>query len=107
MTATEKPKKEPDYIPVRNDQPFFTLRQAWILKGALYPSESFCRYPYIQPLGGLYNGFVGGKGVFTNETVMEWLTLLDEDMEAYNRKYKTGAKARAMIKKGRLKRYIE
>jgi len=66
----------------------------------LCPWECFRRYPFVQPKGGLYDGYVAGKGVFTNETIMEWLPLLDEHMEAYNRKYKTGAKARSKIKKG-------
>ena len=87
--------------PVNMNQPFFNLRQAWIIKGCLCKWNGFCRYRYIQPKGGFYDGYVGGKGVFTNETVMEWLYLMDEDMEAYNRKYKTGAKARSKIKKGR------
>ena len=97
-----KPKKNDnaDNYPVRIEQPFFNLKQAWILKGCLCPWECFRRYPFVQPKGGLYDGYVAGKGVFTNETIMEWLPLLDEHMEAYNRKYKTGAKARSKIKKG-------
>jgi len=98
----EKRKKDDntDNYQVRIDQPFFNLKQAWKIKGGLCPWESFCRYRYIQPKGGFYEGYFGGKGVFSNETVMEWLPLLDEDMEVYNRKYKTGAKARSKIKKG-------
>jgi len=83
------------------DQPHYNLKQAWRLKGACCPWEGFRRYPYIQPKAGFPDGFIGGKGVFTNETIKEWLPLLDEDMEAYNRKYRTGAKPRSKIKKGR------
>ena len=100
MPAVKKPKTD-ENIPVRIDQPFFNLRQAWIIKGCLCPWECLRRYRYIQPRGGLYEGYSGGKGVFTNETVMEWLPLLDEHMEAYNRKYQSGAKARSKIKAGR------
>jgi len=90
-----------DNYPVRIDQPFFNLKQAWKIKGCLCPWEGFRRYRFIQPRGGFPDGYFGGKGVFKNETIMEWLPLLDEDMEQYNRRYRTGARARAKIKKGR------
>ena len=104
---TEKPKSEPlkeiciERITVSPNQPFFNLYQAWAIKGGVCPWEGFRRYPFVQPKGGHYDGYISGKGVFKNETIMEWLYLMDEDMEAYNRKYKTGAKARSTIKKGR------
>ena len=100
MTKQETVKKPTEDAPVGMNQPFYTLRQVWILKGRLCPWEGFRSYRYVQPKGGHYEGYFAGKGVFTNETVMEWLTLLDEHMEAYNRKYQTGAKARSKIKKG-------
>ena len=81
-------------------QPFYNLRQAWVIKGAACPWESFRRYRFIQPKGGFYDGYICGKGVFTNETILEWLPLVDSDMEVYNRKYKTGAKPRSRIKAG-------
>lgn len=86
---------------VKIDQPFFNLRQAWIIKGAVCAWGSFQRNRYIQPKGGHFDGFIGGRGVFTNETIREWLPLMDEDMEAYNRKYKTGAAPRSRIREGR------
>ena len=97
----QRKNENADNYPVRIDQPFFNLKQAWLIKGCLCPWEGFRRYRYIQPKGGFYEGFFGGTGVFTNETIMEWLYLMDEDMEAYNRKYHTGAKPRSTIKKGR------
>lgn len=78
------------------NQPFFNLRQAWIIKGMCCAWGNFSRYRYIQPLGGLYEGRMGGKGVFTNATIKEWLTLTDEDMAEYHRKHKTGAKPRGI-----------
>jgi len=81
------------------EQPLFTLRQAWIIKGCLCGWESFRRDRYLQPKGGLYDGDVGGKGVFTNETIREWLPLMDVDMAAYHKKYKTGAVSRRKIRK--------
>ena len=86
------------------NQPFFNLRQAWIIKGCSCAWNTFCRDRYIQPKGGFFDGKVGGRNVFTNKTILEWLPLMDKDMEAYNRKYKTGAKARvAAMPKRRLK----
>jgi hypothetical protein len=91
---------EADGYPVKIDQPFFNLWQAWAVKGGVCPWEGFRRYPYIQPKGGHYDGYIGGKGVFTNETIREWMYLTDEDMGEYHRKYQTGAKPRSEIKKG-------
>jgi hypothetical protein len=88
-------------IPVNINQPFFTLYQAWVIKGCICAWSSFARYRYIQPKGGLFDGRIGGRGVFTNETIMEWLPLMDADMEEYNRKYMTGAMCRNKIKRRR------
>ena len=99
--AERKLKMETESIPVSISQPFFNLRQAWIIKGCVCAWGSFQRGRYFQPKGGFFDGYIGGRGVFTNETIMEWLPLMDEDMEAYNRKYKTGAKPRGKIKAGR------
>jgi hypothetical protein len=87
---------------VNIEQPFFNLEQAWIIKGCVCAWNTFCRNRFIQPKGGFFDGYVGGRGVFKNETIREWLPLMDEDMEDYNRKYKTGAKSHNRIKKGRL-----
>ena len=76
------------------------MRQAWIIKGCVCAWNNFCRYRYIQPKGGHFDGVGGGRGVFRNEPGREGLHLMDEDMEEYNRKYKTGAKARGRIRKG-------
>jgi hypothetical protein len=96
-----KPKPKPESIPVTMTQPFYNLYQTWLLKGAVCSWEAYRRYPYIQPKGGHYEDFIGGKGVFFNETIIEWLYLVDADMEVYNRMYKTGAVARGKIKKGK------
>jgi len=92
---------ETETIPVNINQPFFNLRQAWIIKGAVCAWNTFKQVRYIQPKGGFYDDYIGGKGIFYNETIREWLPLTDEDMEAYNKKYKTGAKPRNEIKVGR------
>ena len=89
-----------DVQEVRIIQPFFTLRQAWVIKGCVCAWNTFRVTRFIQPKGGLYDGYVGGRGVFTNETIREWVVLMDHQMDAYNRKYKTGAKPKNRIKVG-------
>ncbi|MDR0290424.1 MAG: hypothetical protein LBI06_05760 [Treponema sp.] len=90
-----------DNIPVSRDQPFFTLRQSWIIKGAIGSFSTFRRNRFLQPMGGHFDDFLGGIGVFTNETIREWIYLGDKEMEAYHRKYRTGAQPRSAIKEGR------
>jgi len=100
MATRQKPKAETvEIAPTSIDQPLFTLYQAWVAKGCLCGWESFRRDRYLQPKGGLYDGDVGGKGVFTNQTIREWLPLMDGDLAAYHKKYKTGAKSRRKIRK--------
>jgi len=100
MAAEQKTKAEiVEVIPISIDQPLFTLYQAWYIKGRLCGWESFRRNRFLQPKGGLYDGDVGGKGVFTNKTIREWITLMDGDMDAYHRRYKTGAKPRNKVRK--------
>jgi len=99
--AKQKLRIETERIHVSINQPFFNLHQAWVIKGCVCAWNTFSQTRYIQPKGGFYDGYIGGKGVFSNETIREWLPLMDEDMEAYNRKYKTGAKYRNKIKVGR------
>ena len=101
MSDTTTKVKHVDEYPVRIDQPFFNLKQAWIIKGCVCAWTTFFTNRYFQPKGGIFDEYVAGRGVFTNETIHEWLYLADQDMEAYNRKYKTGAKPKNKIKKGR------
>jgi hypothetical protein len=99
--ATPKTAKKPESVPVSINQPFFTMYQAWVIKGCVCAWNSFSRYRYIQPKGGFFDGRIGGRGVFTNETIMEWLPLMDADMDAYNDKHMTGAKPRNAPKRRR------
>jgi len=101
MAAGQKSRLITESVPVNINQPFFNLNQAWIAKGCVCAWNTFYCNRYIQPKGGHYDDYVGGVGVFTNKTIMEWLPLADKDMEAYNRKYRTGATPRNKIKKGR------
>jgi len=98
--AEQKSRIVTGNVPVSISQPFFNLNQAWIVKGCVCAWNTFYCNRYIQPKGGLFDDYIGGVGVFTNETIMEWLPLTDRDMETYNRKYCTGAKSRNRIKEG-------
>jgi len=102
MAARQKMKVDAsvEIAPISIDQPLFTLYQAWYIKGCLCAWGSFRRNRFLQPKGGLYDGFSGGKGVFKRTTIHEWIVLMDEDLEAYHRKYGTGAKPYGKIRKG-------
>jgi hypothetical protein len=102
-TVSEK-NVEANNIPVKIDQPFFNLRQSWVIKGACSSFSAFRRTRWFQPKGGHEDGKIGGIKVFTNETIREWLPLTDEKLEEYHRKYKTGAKPRAKIETRRKNR---
>lgn len=103
----EKKNENADNYPVRIDQPFFNLKQAWRIKGCCCAWNTFEQNRYIQPKGGFFDGYMGGRGVFKNDTILEWLPLMDQDLEAYNRKYRTGAKSINKIKKGKLLKTID
>ena len=66
-----------DNYQVRIDQPFFNLKQAWIIKGCCCTWLTFKTNRFIQPKGGFYDGFQGGKGVFTNEIIISFGGLYD------------------------------
>jgi hypothetical protein len=78
---------------------WYTLAQAWDLKGGC-AWETFRQNRWIQPLGGLYEGYIGGKACFRRETILEWLPLADEMLPAYHEKHLTGARVPA-VKKAR------
>lgn len=73
---------------------WYNDEQCWTLKGgmalATYRSNRF-----YQVKGGIPDGYVGGRKVWSRESVMEWLPLTDSELESYHLKYKTGAKKKA------------
>jgi len=100
MAAVTKTRIKPEAeYPVSFTQPFYTLKQAWIIKGCCCAWNTFEQNNYFQPKGGFPDGTIGGVRVFDNKTILEWLYLTDQQMEAYHRKYKTGASAKNTIKK--------
>ena len=101
MVAGQKSRIITEAVPVSIKQPFFNMNQAWIIKGCVCKWSSFYVNRFIQPKGGHFDDYVGGVGVFTNATIMEWLHLTDKDMAEYHRKYNTGATSRTPVKKGR------
>jgi hypothetical protein len=49
---------------------------------------------YYQCKGGIPDAKVGGRKVWSKESVMEWIKLSDDELPAYHDKYKTGATKR-------------
>lgn len=73
---------------------WYTKKEAWALKGGM-AWNSFRQIRYFQPKGGIPDKKLNGNFVWSRETIEEWLPLCDEELEAYNEKYATGAKRRA------------
>ena len=69
---------------------FYTVRDAWELKGGC-AWNTFRGRRFLQPKGGHFDGYYAGKGIFTAETIREWLPLTDKELLAYHHKYLTGA----------------
>lgn len=64
--------------------------QCWKLKGGC-ALNTFRNNRFYQPKGGIPDGMVGGRKVWSKETVIEWLPLTDDQLPEYHHKYKTGA----------------
>lgn len=70
---------------------FLNDEQCHALKGGMALS-TYRKIPFYQVKGGIPDAKVGGRKVWRRESVLEWLTLTDDELEAYHAKYKTGAK---------------
>lgn len=66
-------------------------RQCWELKGGM-ALNTFRSKRYYQPKGGIPDATVGGRRVWNKATVLEWLSVTDDLLPEYHRKYRTGAK---------------
>lgn len=84
----------------RMTQEFYNDEQCWALKGGMALS-TYRSEPYYQVKGGKPDAKVGGRKVWHRDSVIEWLSLADEDLEAYHKKYKTGLKRRCELQKNR------
>ena len=72
----EAPKELPEWI---------TLRQAVTLKGSGSYSTYKCKKD-LQPLCGIPEGKVCGLKAWKKETVLEWLTITDDQLESYKKR---------------------
>ena len=72
---------------------WYTLEECAALKGggALNTYKSIRFY---QPKGGIPDGRVSGRKVWSRETVAEWLPITDDELPKYHQKYHTGATKR-------------
>lgn len=74
---------------------WYSLRQAWVLKGG--PAwNTFRQKKWLQPLGGRYESYQGNVGVFSRETIIEWLAVTDDTQERYHSQHKTGVRVPAL-----------
>lgn len=74
---------------------WLTLEQAIALKGggklATYRTK-----PKYQPLCGYPEGKVSGRRVWRKETILEWLEVTDDQLDAYHEKVVEKYKAREL-----------
>lgn len=72
-------------------QQFYNDEQCWNLKGGM-ALTTYRSNRYYQCKGGIPDAYVGGRKVWSRESVLEWLYVTDDQLENYHKKYKTGAK---------------
>ena len=72
-------------------QEWFSDEQCWAAKGGMVLS-TYRSNRFYQCKGGIPDGYVGGRKVWSRESVSEWILLTDDKLAEYHEKYKTGAK---------------
>jgi hypothetical protein len=105
MTEEKKEGMPAAGTPAGMSRQFYNLRDSWLLKGGC-AWNTFKNRRFLQPKGGHYDAYYGGRGVFKAETIREWLPLEDEELPAYHAKYLTGAQPAARIRKARPKEAV-
>lgn len=70
---------------------WYNIRAAHAAKGGCAYETMRCRR-WLQPKGGRFDAYIGGVGVWSTETIEEWLKVTDEGLDAYHKKYMTGAR---------------
>lgn len=70
---------------------WYNDKECWEHKGGMSLS-TYRTNRFYQCKGGIPDARVGGRKVWSRESVMEWVKLSDSDLPAYHQKYKTGAK---------------
>lgn len=68
-------KNIPEFIP---NKFWFNLKDCCNLKGLCYKTAS--NKKWLQPNGGEPDGIVGGRRVWSYNTVVAWLSKTDEEM---------------------------
>ena len=90
MVAAEKSVKDfEEQFPAQ----WYNDEQCWEHKGGMSLS-TYRSNRFYQCKGGIPDARVGGRKVWSRESVMEWAKITDDGLEAYHQKYKTGAKRR-------------
>lgn len=72
---------------------WYNDEECWKLKGG-GTLNTYRSNRYFQCKGGIPDGKVGGRKVWSKESVAEWLSITDDQLEAYHKKHCTGAKKR-------------
>lgn len=85
-------KAEKDFE-ARFQSEWYNDEQCWEKKGGCSLS-TYRSNRYLQCKGGIPDNKVGGRNVWSRESVMEWVKIPDPELPAYHQKYKTGAKPR-------------
>lgn len=70
---------------------WYNDEQCWQLKGGM-ALNTYRNNRFFQCKGGIPDGYVGGRKVWSRDSVREWLNLTDDELEDYHKKYRTGAK---------------
>ncbi len=69
---------------------WYNDQQCCELKGGMALS-TYRSNRYFQCKGGIPDAKVGGRKVWSRESVLEWVKLPDSELPAYHQRYKTGA----------------
>ena len=72
---------------------WYNDQRCWELKGGMSLS-TYRSNRFFQCKGGIPDAKVGGRKVWSRESVIEWLKVTDEDLPEYHQKYHTGATKR-------------
>lgn len=90
IVAADKAQKDFDS---KLSSQWYNDQKCWELKGGMSLS-TYRSNRFFQCKGGIPDAKVGGRNVWSRESVLEWIKIPDSDLPAYHEKYHTGAKKR-------------
>lgn len=90
IVAADKTKND---FEERFPSEWYNDEQCWMKKGG-FSLSTYRSNRFLQCKGGIPDNIVGGRNVWSRESVMEWVKIPDEKLPEYHQKYKTGAKKR-------------